>query len=276
MQKDLEFVAIDLETTGKYPISAEICEVALIKFNSDRIIDTYTTLVKPKMGMSQTAQGVHGLSLSDLEEAPKIEDVLEKIAVFIDGSSLVGHNIPFDLGFLIYDIEKYKPQMAQHFKAPHFCTSLLSLSLYPKISSHRLQYLTKFFEVQVSPDHRALQDAEACRLVFVELTKDFKSIEEFHQAQGVQLLYQDFSIMQLKKTRPELSVMIEACENKSNFELKYQKGSKKNVWRSVTPKGLVLKEQDKSFLVATDVGDDKKNDVYKRFLLSKITETKHL
>ena len=276
MNKNLEFVAIDLETTGKFPISAEICEVALIKFNFNEVLDTYTTLVKPKMGMSQVAEGVHGISLKDLEHAPSIEDVLDKIANFINGASLVGHNIPFDLGFLTYDVEKYKPNLISSFMAPHFCTSLISLNLYPKISSHRLQYLTKFFEVQVSPDHRALQDAEACRLVFIELTKSFTKLEEFVEAQGVELNVRDFSVEQLKKDRPELAVMVECCERKSNFELKYSKGSKKNNWRPVVPKGLVLKEEEKSFLVATDADDENKGSIFKRFLLSKITDTKKL
>ncbi len=28
--KDHKFIAIDLETTGKYPLSSEICEIAMI------------------------------------------------------------------------------------------------------------------------------------------------------------------------------------------------------------------------------------------------------
>ncbi len=49
--------------------------------------------------MDEKAQTIHGLSLESLKKAPSIDKVLPKILEFIDEASLLGHNLPFDLGF---------------------------------------------------------------------------------------------------------------------------------------------------------------------------------
>lgn len=266
------FVAIDLETTGKYPLGAEICEIAMIKFKGEEVLGRYESLVKPLKGMNKVAEGIHGLSLESLKDAPLFQDILPEVLTFMGGAPLLGHNLPFDLAFLAHEFDQVL-EGSWWGSAVHpnnFCTSLLSIQTHPKLTTHRLKYLTEYFEVECSPNHRAMQDAQACMDVFLKVTKDIGNIEELVKVQKNALAFKEFSIKVLLEKRPELKDMVEASIIDSNFELIYSKGSKKNQWRILESKGLVLKTNEKSFIVGTDLGEIQT----KRFMLNKVLETR--
>jgi len=267
---DQTFVALDFETTGKYPLTSEICEVALIKFKGDQVLDRFESYVRPLKGMTKESEKVHGLSLESLKDAPDIKGVLTDMLEFIGDSPLVGHNITFDLGFLAYEFERLIKTDFSSLKRSHLCTSYLSLSLWPKLRSHRLIHLAQHIELKLKPNHRAMQDAEVCMLVFLELIKNFNSLEELLEAQKVDLNYKYFSISELAKSKKFILDLATSCEDLKEVEIKYSKGSKKNQWRTLNPKGLVLKENELGFFVATDPGDQQT----KRFMLSKIVEAR--
>ena len=264
------FVALDFETTGKYPVNSEICEIALIRFKGGQVIQRYESFVKPLKGMTKESENIHGLSLESLSEAPSLEKVLDEAVEFIGEDPLVGHNISFDLGFLVYELERLKPKGFERINRNHFCTSYLSLMLWPKLTSHRLMHLADHIGIDLKPNHRAMQDAEVCMKVFLELIKSFDSLEAILKAQKANLHYESFSIKNLIQEKKYFSNLVEACERNEEFELKYSKGSKKNQWRPLVPKGLVLKEDDLGFLVAVDPGDIQT----KRFKITKIEDVR--
>ncbi len=270
--ENTDFIALDLETTGKYPLGTEICELAMIRFNRKGILERFESLVRPKKGMAAEAERIHGLSLESLKEAPFIEEVLPQMEDFISGASLLGHNLPFDLGFLAHDFDQFLEShwWENSFKAPNFCTSLISLQMHPKLTTHRLKYLCEYFEVKTSPNHRAMQDAQSCMEVFLKLTENIESVEELVKVQKDALLFLDFSVKKLEEKNPIFSGMAEACRKDLDFDLMYSKGSRKNKWRRLSPKGLVMKTKGESFVVATDEGEIQT----KRFMLDKIVETR--
>lgn len=268
-----EFIALDFETTGKYPLSAEICELALIKFNLDGdILEEWSSLVKPRSSMNKVAESIHGLSLEDLKSAPYIEDLLGQLLDFVGECPLVGHNLSFDLGFLAFELDKRESSgwVNSLLMRSHFCTSLISLNTLPKLPSHRLKHLVEHFGLEEEPNHRAYQDALTCKNVFLKLIGQSRNMGELVELQGQKLLMKSFSTLELVEQRPELKTMLTAvCENK-DFELMYAKGSRKNKWRKLSPSGLVLKPRKESFLVATDPGETQT----KRFMLEKVIESR--
>lgn len=268
--KNRVFVALDLETTGKYPLNAEICELAMVKFSADEgVMDHWESLIKPEGSMSETSYKIHGISEEDLKESPRIEDVLSEVVDFIGEASLVGHNLPFDLGFGVYELERFGFDPLKTLAPVNFCTSLISIGLNPKRSSHRLKDLAESFALTESPNHRAMQDTLTCMKVFLKLIEGVKSLEDLLRLQGCDLQPQDFSVKTLMQNS-DLRSMVEACEKKQDFELVYSKGSKKNKWRALSPEGLVLKQQKQGFLVARDIGETQT----KRFLIDKIKTTR--
>ncbi len=268
MLKNQVFIAIDLETSGKYPLDAEICEVSLIKFKGDEVLEKFNSLVRPLKRMKEEVIKIHHITNEMVASAPLIEEIIADIHSFIGDLPLLGHNLPFDLGFLSWEFEKAGLSMN---KASNYCTSLLSLSLQPKLSSHRLIYLASHYGLEDEPNHRAEQDAITCMKVFNEMVKEneIDSIKKLDQAQGDALKMKSFSV-QAHLEEKKYESMIKAVKTKSNFELMYSKGSRKNKWRELEPKGLVLKTKEESFLVACDQGEIQT----KRFMLSKILDTR--
>ena len=270
---DQKFIALDFETTGKYPLSAEICEVALLKFTSSgEVLDKWESLIQPTKGMNPVAQSIHGLSLEDLKGAPKIENVLEEMLSFIEDLPLVGHNLSFDLGFLAFDLDQFFGEMwlSRFLKSPNFCTSKLSLELLPKLNSHRLKHLVEHFGLSEAPNHRAYQDALTCKNVFVKLIQNCKTVKEAVGLQKDALIAADFSTLKLVDKRPEFRALVKSVKDAQPFELVYSKGSKRDQWRKVEPLGLVLKTCGESFLVAQDPGQTQS----KRFLIDKVLDSR--
>jgi DNA polymerase III subunit epsilon len=49
--RDLTFVGFDTETSGKYPIESEICEIAAVKWRGGQIVERFESLIKPSKPM---------------------------------------------------------------------------------------------------------------------------------------------------------------------------------------------------------------------------------
>ena len=81
---DATWVAIDLETTGKYPLDAEICEMAAVKWRGGQIVDTFHSLIKPVHRMSDEVIAIHNITNEMVEGAPSLSEKLSEFRQFID------------------------------------------------------------------------------------------------------------------------------------------------------------------------------------------------
>jgi DNA polymerase-3 subunit epsilon len=93
---------IDLETTGLDPASDEIISFATVTVSGGRITlaDASYELIRPnRMPTSETIR-IHGLREADLADAPRLEEVLDRLLPALAGRALVGHVASVDRGFL--------------------------------------------------------------------------------------------------------------------------------------------------------------------------------
>ena len=95
-------VCLDLETTSLDPKTDRIIEIAAVRFDehSGEIIDTFEALVNPQIPLSDTIKLLTGITDKELTTAPTIEKVIPKFREFVGDLPVLGHNVPFDLGFL--------------------------------------------------------------------------------------------------------------------------------------------------------------------------------
>ena len=93
--KNQIFVAVDLETTGAYPLSAEICEIGAVKWQNGKVIGDFQSLVKPEKPIPSEIIAIHNISNQMVAGAPSIEKVLPDFRNFLDGAYLVAHHAPF-------------------------------------------------------------------------------------------------------------------------------------------------------------------------------------
>ncbi|MCT1563126.1 MULTISPECIES: exonuclease domain-containing protein [Corynebacterium] len=88
------YAVVDLETTG-FTKTDRIIEIGVVLTDLDGQIEkTYTTLINPLRGFSNT--DIHGISERMCSTAPTFDTVAEDIASLLDGRVFVAHNIGFD------------------------------------------------------------------------------------------------------------------------------------------------------------------------------------
>jgi len=264
------YVALDLETSGAYPIGFEICEFAAIKYQGGRIVDRLESLVKTKRKMSDEVIRIHGITNEMVATAPSIEDLILPISRFLQDSVAIAHHAPFDLGFLAYEFERAGLKLPQK---PALCSSLLSRRLFSEPENHRLQTLIEFFKLPQGTAHRAGDDAEACLQVALRCFAKLGDVDlaEITRQQGVELWWSRFSISELRNS-DLYNPVVEAIENESEIEFVYQSGSKPGQPRKAKPGGLV-RSLDGDFFVATEAGSDSHR---KRFYLNKLASSRRI
>jgi len=262
--KDLELIAFDLETSGKYPLGFEICEMAAVKWKNGKVIDQYEALVKPSKAMSEEVIKIHGISNEMVASAPAIQDVIKDFRAFVQDGVMLAHHAPFDMGFLAWEFERAGFEALEN---PVLCSSLLSRQLIRESPNHRLVTLAKTLNVSPGNSHRALDDAKTCLQVGLECVRRFgedKTLEELVRYQGQDLRWKLFSIQELQE-KDVGRLLSRAILDQSDVLMTYEGGSRPGRERRVTPLGIV-RGPERDFLAAYDHDGDQE----KRYYLSRI------
>ena len=167
----MHFVIIDLETTWLSPYKHGITEIAAVRFDGDKIVDTFQTLVDPERHIPTFITKLTGISNDMIVGAPTIREILPDFLSFLGDDIFVAHNISFDLGFLNH--ARY-----EHFECyipnPTLCTRKLTRQLTPELPKRNLWFLCEHFWITNSRAHRALSDVHAT----TELLKHFLTIAD--------------------------------------------------------------------------------------------------
>ena len=156
------FAVFDVETTGFAATGADrVIEIAIVQADHrGEIVDEWSTLLHPDRDPGPT--WVHGISLELLLGAPHFEDVAGDIAERMEGRTLVGHNISFDLRFLAAEFERIGHPLP---RIPAACTMRMS-RLLGKQAPRKLADCCDHFGVELINAHSALDDARATARLF--------------------------------------------------------------------------------------------------------------
>lgn len=148
----MNFLVIDLETTGLNPTTDEIIEIGAVKIVDGSVCDRFQTLVRPQKPVPDDVADLTGISNEMLIGAPNISEAIQQLKTFSDGEFYwVAHNKSFESGFLNTRMEKYLPWID---------TIDLARILLPLNRYVRLGYLLELFQIKHGELHRALADAE--------------------------------------------------------------------------------------------------------------------
>ena len=169
-KKSIIRVALDLETTGLHAEQDVILEVAAIKFQGTEIIETFETFVAPGRSIPYRVQRLTGIKSEHLIGAPPFSAVSNRLQKFLGDFPIVGHSIPFDVGFLrMRGLARANPLVD---------TFELATVLLPSLVSYNLGQVAEALDVQVPQDrHRAMVDTVLAMEVFVALHKRLQSVD---------------------------------------------------------------------------------------------------
>ena len=97
-----KYIILDTETTGlEVNQGHRVIEIGAVLLNDRKKSEQhFHSYLNPSRLIDEEATKVHGISNSDLDDEPFFDEIAEEFLNFIDGSTLVIHNAPFDLGFL--------------------------------------------------------------------------------------------------------------------------------------------------------------------------------
>lgn len=262
---EYEFVAFDTETSGAYPIGYDIVEFGAVKWKSGKIIDTYQTLLKPREPMSDFVIGIHGITNEMVADAPMMKDKIGEIKRFFEGSILMAHHAPFDMGFVAFEFEKHKVPFPSE---PALCTSLLSRQMITESPNHKLQTLITVLGLDRGAAHRAQDDARNCLSVGLESMKRLGEqtlLESVLKKQGKILTWDKYNI--LNSSHPLMSRIVEAIYERLPLDIVYDGGSTAGETRRIGPIGVV-RNPDGDYIMAKCFRDA----VQKRFYIAKIKD----
>ncbi|PLT31582.1 PolC-type DNA polymerase III [Peribacillus deserti] len=163
------YVVFDVETTGLSAVYDTIIELAAVKIKDGDIVDRFESFANPHHPLSATTIDLTGITDDMVENAPEVDEVITKFKEWAEDSILVAHNASFDMGFLNVCYKKLGYGKAEN---PVIDTLELGRFLYPEMKNHRLNTLTKKFDIELTQHHRAIYDAEATGYLMIKMLKD--------------------------------------------------------------------------------------------------------
>jgi DNA polymerase-3 subunit epsilon len=167
-------IILDTETTGLEPaLGHRIIEIGCIELiNRKATGSRFHVYLNPEREVDVGAVDVHGLSNEFLADKPLFADVIQDFLDFIQGSELVIHNAPFDVGFLNHELKRLG---ADYRSLSDYCGILDTLALARKKhpgQRNSLDALCKRYAIDNSHRslHGALLDAEILADVYLAMT----------------------------------------------------------------------------------------------------------
>jgi len=158
-----DFTTVDLETTDRDTVRAEIVEIAAVRVRAGRITERFQSLVRPRVPIADQAFKKHKLDDKALASAPFFEEVWPAFREFCGSDVCVAHNgYRFDFPIL--------RRMSEALPGPDLVTyDTLVLAHELHAGGARLEDLARVYGVDPGQAHRALADCLTLVGVFLGL-----------------------------------------------------------------------------------------------------------
>lgn len=170
------FICLDCESTGLDPAKDRIVEIAVARFTFQEILDQFESLIDPECPIPQTSQDIHNISQEMIAGKPKIREVLPRLLEMINGHTIVGHGINFDISLIANEANRF--QIPTKILSQPQIDTLRLARLYGESPVNSLERLRQHFNILPEGAHRAMSDVIVNIEVFKHLTKNFHTSEQ--------------------------------------------------------------------------------------------------
>lgn len=155
-----DYTVIDIETNGLNSQIDDIIELSAIKVRKDKVIKTFSKLVKPQRPVGRFISHLTGITNSMLANEKAIDIILPEYLEFIGKDIVLGHNVNFDINF-IYD------NSIKHFNKAFSNSNVDTLKIARKLKldceNNKLKTLADYYNIEQGRMHRGLED---CRITY--------------------------------------------------------------------------------------------------------------
>ncbi|GAC1541984.1 MAG: helicase C-terminal domain-containing protein [Herpetosiphon sp.] len=164
------FVVLDVETTGLQVGVDEVIEVAAVKFQGTKVLETFQRFVKPRHSLPIKIAQLTGISETDLAAAEPFHQIAPLFVRFVQSYPVIGHSVGFDIRMLAAEGLRLNQRSYDTFE--------LATLLLPGQPSYGLGALAKSLNIDLARAHRALDDSEATRQLFLHLLQRIESLDD--------------------------------------------------------------------------------------------------
>lgn len=159
------YTIIDIETTGGDPKRDRITEIAVYRYDGQKVVDQFTTLINPEVPIPGIITHITGIDNDMVANAPRFFEVARRIVEITEGAVFVAHNVRFDYSF----IQREFRNLGYTFTRKKLCTVQLSRKLMPGLPSYSLGKICTHLDISNEARHRADGDARATLELFRHL-----------------------------------------------------------------------------------------------------------
>lgn len=152
----MDFVFIDLETTGGNAQRHRITEIGLLIVRDGELVETWETLINPECSIPPSISAFTGITNDMVADAPTFADIHRELLEKLEGKVFVAQNARFDYGFIKSSFRR----LDFTFTAKVLCTAKLSRRLDKGERYHNLDAIMARYGLDCEARHRALGDAK--------------------------------------------------------------------------------------------------------------------
>lgn len=164
------YVCIDLETTGVYHNTDKIVEIAIICVDRQgAVTERWESTINPSRDLGPTK--IHHLRGKDVKYAPSFSEVSDKVFSLVEGRTVIGHNVGFDIKFLTSEWARDGLFIQQRLKN----TRVLDTYKYTRMT---LSESCEDYEIRNNLSHSAMGDAQATLELFFSIAEEDKRVRK--------------------------------------------------------------------------------------------------
>lgn len=168
----MNYVALDIETTGLNPRYDKIIEIGAVRVRDGKAEDTFSSFVNPAKSLPTRIIELTGIQDADVCKAPYIDEVLDAFLTFAGDDVLLGHNLIFDYSF----VKKAAVNCKKSYERTGIDTLKITKCFLGDLESRSLGFLCEYFQIALDA-HRALNDAIAAHTLYQILAQKYGNVE---------------------------------------------------------------------------------------------------
>jgi DNA polymerase III epsilon subunit family exonuclease len=234
---ELPIAVVDVETSGaSADFGHRVIELGIVRLEGGRRVAEYQQLLDPGRAIGAGITAFTGITQEMVNGQPRFIDQIERIIELLSGAVILGHNVRFDLSFLLKEFRRSGKEM------PAVLGADVAVLDTVRIARRRfgrggngLGMLARRLGIEPVAAHRALADAQTTHLVFEKLIEPVGG----WQIPLCDAMNHQGGPMGLLPVSPRESPLPleleEALEQRRPVLMEYLDGRQQRTWRVVEP-----------------------------------------
>jgi DNA polymerase III subunit epsilon len=168
----LSYVVVDTETTGGASwLGDRITEIAAVVVRGAEIVEVYETLVNPQRSIPPFVTRLTNITWDMVKDAPTFDRIAPDVMRVLEGNVFVAHNATFDWRFITNELSR---STGRQLNGRRLCTVKIARKVLPQLPRRSLDYVARYYGVEIHNRHRAAGDAIATAKCLIRMMSDLQ------------------------------------------------------------------------------------------------------